>query len=364
MPFEILRNDITHMQVDAIVNTANPKPLIGYGVDAGIHHKAGPGLLQARQKIGNIRVGDAAITPGFDLPAKYVIHAVGPVWQGGGHNEEKLLTSCYERSLKLAKRQGCQSIAFPLMSAGNHGFPKDLALQIAMNAISRFLMKHEMQVYLVVFSRDAFQLSEKLFHSVSSFIDENYILQANLKQYGIPDKCAVRNIQQQMILRQQMDRRQLLEETATLESAPQPAMEPAPKKASRKGIPFARQKLSLPDLLAQTDAGFSETLLKLIDQTGKKDSEIYGRANVSRQHFSKIRNNPGYKPTKATAIAFAIALELDLEQTRDLIGRAGYALTNSSTFDLIIRYFIEHKQFNVIEINIALYEFDQSLLGA
>lgn len=366
MPFQIVRNDITNMQVDAIVNTANPKPVIGYGVDAGIHQKAGPKLLEARQKVGPIPVGDAAITPGFDLSAKYVIHAVSPVWLDGSHEEETLLRACYERSLKLAKRYRCRSVAFPLMSAGNHGFPKSLALQIAMNAISEFLMENDMQVYLVVFSRDAFQLSEKLFQGVSSFIDENYILEKNLQQYGLGDKCAVRGVQQEMILREQMRRRQA-EETACFDAAPCDPMaaqpEAKPKKAASFSLPFSKAKPSLAELLAETDAGFSETLLKLIDRTGKKDSEIYSKANVSRQHFSKIRNNPDYKPTKATAIAFAIALELNLEQTRDLIGRAGYALTNSSKFDVIIMYFIRERNYNLFDINAALFEFDQSLLG-
>lgn len=363
MPFEIVRNDITNMCVDAVVNTANPKPVIGYGVDTGMHQKAGPRLLEVRQKIGSIRVGDAAITPGFELPAKYVIHAVGPVWQGGGCNEEKLLRSCYERSLKLAKRYRCRSIAFPLMSAGNHGFPKPLALQIAMETISEFLLKNEMQVYLVVFSRDAFRLSEKLFQGVSSFIDEHYILEANLKQYGLEDKCSVRDIQQQMVLREQMRRRQVIEEEFC---APAMAAEEPRPKAAKSPRPFSMRKAkrNLEEWLEETDAGFSETLLRLIDQTGKKDSEIYSKANISRQHFSKIRNNPAYKPTKATAIAFAIALELDLEQTRDLIGRAGYALTKSSKFDLIIMYFIQERNYNMFDINAVLFEFDQSLLGA
>lgn len=370
MPFTIVRNDITQMQVDAIVNTANPKPVIGYGADAGIHQKAGPQLLAARQKIGPIRVAEAAITPGFDLKAKYVIHTVGPVWLDGCHQEEKLLHSCYTRSLQLAKRRGCQSIAFPLISAGNHGFPKEIALQTALNAISAFLMKQEMQVYLVVFSRDAFHLSEKLFHDVSSFIDEHYILETNLQQYGVSDKCTVRGAQQELVLQEQLRRRQaaLWEAQPDYECLPHSSSVslPKPKSAKRKSsfaLPLPKPKPTLQELLAQTDAGFSETLLKLIDQTGKKDSEIYKKANLSKQHFSKIRNNPSYQPTKQTAIALVLALELDLEQTKDLIGRAGYALSNSSKFDLIIRYFIEQGNYNVIEINMALYEFDQSLLG-
>ena len=380
MPFEIVRNDIVNMRVDAIVNTANPKPVIGWGVDAGIHRKAGPELLAARQKIGNIPVGGAAITPGFGLDAKYVIHTVGPVWVDGRHREEMLLRSCYEQSLKLAKRNGCASIAFPLISTGNYGFPKPLALQTALNAISEFLLNNEMQVYLVVFSRDAFQLSEKLFQGVSSFIDENYIREKNLQQYGSEDKRTLR----EEMLWERMHRR-AAEQTADSDAAPWPptsidisppmAAEPSPPrvalhgarpKSAKKGFPapFARPKPSLAELLAETDAGFSETLLKLIDETGKKDSEIYTKANLSRQHFSKIRNNPHYQPTKPTAIALALALELDLEQTRDLIGRAGYALTSSSKFDLIIMYFIRERNYNLFDINAALFEFDQSLLGA
>ena len=391
MPFEIVRNDIVNMSVDAIVNTANPRPQIGYGVDAGIHRKAGPKLLGARKKIGKIRVGDAAITPAFDLPARYVIHTVGPVWQDGSHSEEKLLRSCYQRSLKLAKRYRCRSVAFPLISTGNYGFPKPLALQIAMNTISEFLLNNEMQVYLVVFSRDAFQLSEKLFQGVSSFIDENYIREKTLQQYGFEGEGEGIADLQERIIRERISRRQ--EDTACYSAAPCETMaappeslpeqtentarinaipcapmaaqlEPQMAKQENRGFSFRKAKPSLAQLLAETDAGFSETLLKLIDRTGKKDSEIYTKANISRQHFSKIRNNPDYKPTKTTAIALALALELDLEQTRDLIGRAGYALTNSSKFDVIIMYFIREKNYNLFDINAALFEFDQSLLGA
>ena len=391
MPFEIVRNDIVNMSVDAIVNTANPRPQIGYGVDAGIHRKAGPKLLEARKKIGKIRVGDAAITPAFDLPARYVIHTVGPVWQDGSHSEEKLLRSCYQRSLKLAKRYRCRSVAFPLISTGNYGFPKPLALQIAMNTISEFLLNNEMQVYLVVFSRDAFQLSEKLFQGVSSFIDENYIREKTLQQYGFEGEGEGIADLQERIIRERISRRQ--EDTACYSAAPCETMaappeslpeqtentarinaipcapmaarlEPQMAKQENRGFSFRKAKPSLAQLLAETDAGFSETLLKLIDRTGKKDSEIYTKANISRQHFSKIRNNPDYKPTKTTAIALALALELDLEQTRDLIGRAGYALTNSSKFDVIIMYFIREKNYNLFDINAALFEFDQSLLGA
>lgn len=368
MPFEIVRNDITNMQVDAIVNTANPKPAVGSGVDAAVHRKAGFRLFAARKRIGDIRAGDAAITPAYDLNASYEIHTVGPVWQGGKNNEEALLRSCYDRSLNLARKHSCQSVAFPLIAAGNYGFPPSLALQIAMNAISEFLMKHEMQVYLVVFDREAFQISEKLFRGISSFIDENYVNMQELWQHVLANEYPAADDRREYARREPPEPEQEAWyddadaiPPLPLESAPL-APEPEILIGSTGGFPGALP--SLEQLLAQTDAGFSETLLTLIDRTGKKDSEIYTKANVSRQHFSKIRNNPDYKPTKATAVAFAIALELDLEQTRDLIGRAGYALTNSSKFDVIIMYFIREKNYNMFDINAALFEFDQSLLGA
>lgn len=340
MPFEIVRNDITRMAVDAIVNTANPKPVIGAGTDAMIHEAAGPELLKARQIIGSIEPGHAAITPAFGLQAKYVIHTLGPCWNGGSFGEAELLRLCYENSLALAVQSGCRSVAFPLISTGNYGFPKDEALQIAIAAFSDFLREHEMQIYLVVFDRVSFRLSEKLFQSVESYIDENYV-----DEYGIAAKDHRRRIR----LRREMER-------CECSAAPEEMYPCAPMAASRA--------MSLEDMLKQADAGFTETLLKLIDKTGKKDAEIYKKANLSKQHFSKIRNNPNYKPTKATAIALALALELDLEETKDLIGRAGFALTNSSKFDLIIRYFIENRNYNVVEINCVLFEHDQSLLGA
>ena len=344
MPFEIVRNDITKMTVDAIVNSANPRPVIGLGTDSSIHKAAGPELLAARQKIGPIPMGQAAVTPAFRLNAKYVIHTVGPVWDGGSYGEEALLRSCYDRSLKLAAEYGCQSIAFPLIATNNYGFPKDKALQIAISTFSEFLLETEMQIYLVVFDRSAYQLSEKLVSSIASYIDDHYVDIWKEAVYG----------GEQEYRQQRNSRRRDLD--LFRKRPQQEAMAPCAPMA----MPSAA---SLPDFLKQADAGFTETLLKRIDKTGKKDSEIYKKANLSKQHFSKIRNNPNYKPTKATAIALALALELNLEDTKDLIGRAGYALSNSSKFDLIIRYFIEQKNYNVVEINMALYEFDQSLLG-
>ena len=329
MPFEIVRNDITNMRVDAIVNTANPRPIVGPGVDAAIHEKAGPELLAARQKIGPIPRGHGAVTPAFRLQAKFVIHTVGPVWEGGGQGEERLLRDCYDSALKLALQQGCASIAFPLISTGNCGFPKDKALQIAISAFSAFLLEHEMQIYLVVFDQSSYRLSEKLFQGVASYIDEHYVDAAC-------SPVPIRN-----------DRRRRDRELCQKSMA----------------LPCSSQQ-SLESFLQKKDAGFVETLLELIQKRGLKNSTVYKRANISKQHFSKLVNDPRAAITKPVAVALALALELDLAETRDLIGRAGYTLTNGSYFDLIIRYHIENRKFNVVEINVALYEFDQPLLGS
>ena len=355
MPFEIVRNDLTNMQVDAIVNAANPRPVIGYGLDAGIHQKAGEQLLIARKEIGDIAFGDAVITPAFKLDSRYVIHAVSPIWQGGQKMETALLESCYTKSLQLALEHKCESIAFPLLSAGNHGFPKDVALQTAINAFSKFLMKHDMQIYLVVFNRSAFTLSEKLFHSVQSFIDETYIQKKSLEEYGIKNKKNVDDIEL-LQLREAMSRR-----IAKPECDYQLHEIPSAKAVTTAPVLSAPRKLE--DLMKEMDETFSESLIRLIDQKGMKDPDVYKRANIDRKLFSKIKNNPDYKPSKSTAIAFAVALELSLDETRDLIGRAGFAMTHSSKFDIIIEYFLREKNYNIFEINEVLFAFDQPLIG-
>ena len=301
MPFEIVRNDIVNMKVDAIVNTANPRPIIGAGTDKAVYDKAGARLLLARKEIGDIAIGTSKITPAFDLDARYVIHTAGPIWRDGKSGEEALLTSCFKNSLRLAKEKGCESIAFPLISTGSYGFPKPLALQIAVREISSFLMENEMQIYLVVFEKQSFELSEKLFKSVSSYIDENYVSDKTSLEYGT---SKVRRFDyEEMLLRE-------------------------------SSYEITSKIPNLDGMLNNLDKGFSETLLYLIDRTGKKDSEIYKKANVDRKLFSKIRNNADYRPSKATAIAFAIALELSMDETDDLLARAGIALSQSNKFDV------------------------------
>ncbi|MDO5303889.1 MAG: macro domain-containing protein [Clostridia bacterium] len=356
MPFEIVRNDIVNMQVDAVVNTANPKPVIGSGVDSGIHKKAGPKLLLARQKIGKIKFGDAVITPGFNLDAKYVIHTVGPIWEDGSHGEEEILSSCYRKSLTLAKENACESMAFPLIATGNYGFPKPLALQIAVREISAFLLENEMQIYLVVFDKDAFALSEKLFKSVSSYIDENYIHSKTIDEYGTENVYAshleIRRI------REGLKQSNRFHE----DICPLPEMKECLAMPIEETVPMVSEDWG--QLLKNLDAGFSETLLQLIDRTGKKDSEIYKKANIDRKLFSKIRNNMDYRPSKTTALAFAFALELDIDETKDFISRAGFALSHSSKFDVIVEYFLVNKNYNVFELNEVLFAFDQPLIGA
>ncbi len=348
MPFEIVRNDIVNMQVDAIVNTANPESIIGDGVDNQIHLAAGPQLLAARKRIGDIDFGDAAVTPAFCLPSKIVIHTVSPFLYNQPDSAEKLLRSCYKRSLTLAKENKCESIAFPLLGAGNCGFSNATALKIATSEITSFLFENDMMVYLCVFNRDAFALSEKLFASVKSYIDENYVeekIQSAFYHSAIGD----------------IGRRSTPPNMPSARAMSIEAQEEADTKRMR-----ATSCPPIDDLgekLKKLDAGFSETLLRLIDLTGKKDSEIYKKANVDRKLFSKIRNNPQYKPSKSTALAFAVALELDLTATKDLLQRAGYAISRSSKFDLIIEYFITNKIYNVFEINETLFAFDQPLIG-
>ena len=345
MPFAIVRNDITKMQVDAIVNSANPRAIVGGGVDRAIHQAAGAELLAARKKIGNIATGTAAVTPAYRLHVRYVIHTVGPVWQDGSHGERELLSRAYQNSLRLAAERDCSSIAFPLLSAGVFGCPSEIAIAAAVQAIRDFLQEHDMDVYLVVFDRKSFKISDTLFDDVQSYLDERYVAELLEEEYRGDDR----------------DRRIVTcHEAAYLNAAEACVSEAAPMFAAKDANVGAR---SLEHLLDDIDDTFSETLLRLIDIKGKSDPEIYKRANVDRKHFSKIRNNPAYQPSKNTALTFAVALELDLDEMRDFIGRAGYALSRSSKMDVIVEYFIERKEYDIFTINETLFAFQQPLLG-
>ena len=363
MPFEIVRNDIVKMEVDAIVNTANPKPVVGTGVDTAIHKAAGPELLKAREKIGELKVCEAVATPAFDLPAKYVIHVVGPAWVDENTVEEEMLARSYRAALDVAAKEKCKSIAFPLLSTGNYGFPKKLSMRIALDVFSKFLMEHEMQIYLTVFGEEAFKLSNTLFRSVQAYIDENYVASKLEEEYGV-DEAAYHvgstNLSPRMKARRKEQREyaaeylaEAIEEDAAVLGAPSP-VKPAPSAG----------KESLSDMMDKMDASFSDTLMALIDATGEKPSTIYHKACVSKQVFSKINSNSHYQPLKATAIAFCLALELDLEEAQELLARAGFTLSKSSLSDVIIMYCIENKIYNVMMVNEMLFEYDLAQIGS
>ena len=345
MPIQIIRNDITKIECDAIVNAANSTLLGGGGVDGAIHKAAGKGLLFECMKLGGCKVGQAKITGGHKLPCKYVIHTVGSKWKGGQNGEKELLESCYRESLKLAIANNCETIAFPLISSGVYGYPKDQALRVAVDVITQFLLEHDMLVYIVVFDKSAYQISEKLFTDIVSYIDDKYVdthFEINRTRRNEDGESTL--LGETQILSDE------LEERDTAQFAPQPSM--------------AMPKLhSLDDALNQIDESFSEMLLRKIDERGMKDSECYKKANIDRKLFSKIRSDAHYKPSKTTAIAFAVALELPLEETKNFLMKAGFALSHSSKFDIIIEYFITNGNYNIFEINEALFAFDQSLLG-
>lgn len=337
MPLEIVRNDITKMKVDAIVNAANKSLLGGGGVDGSIHRAAGSELLAECKTLGGCETGSAKITGAYKLPSKYVIHAVGPRWIDGMHGEREKLVSCYRESLALAKTAGCETVAFPLISSGIYGYPKDQALRIAIDTISEFLLENDMTVFIVIFDKKAFRISAKLFADIEEYIDDNYVDEHTDFRY------------------ERRRSKQLIEEDMALESLKRPEAMPMAAHIS---------KPSLEDMVSQIDESFSQMLLRKIDEKGITDAECYKKANIDRKLFSKIRADVNYKPSKPTALAFAIALELPLAETKDMLMKAGFALSRSSKFDIIIEFFIVNKNYNIFEINEALFAFDQSLLGA
>ena len=420
MPFHIIRNDITKVRADAIVNTANPEPVYAAGTDAAVYRAAGAGpLLAERRKIGRIRPGEVAVTSAFRLRAKYLIHTVGPVWQDGSHGEYDQLASCYRKSLLIARQLGCSSIAFPLISTGVYGFPKDRALDIALREISDFLEDAEMDVILVVFDRKAFDLSSALTAEISQYIDENYVRSQSAAEYTWTDSdeemlyglsSGQSGVGRNAPSRREESRRResflqkagrrsesgmprpmaphyLMDESApyspglenSIDSSPVshasaltdtilPSPEPSSPAMASKDITSpdkaARPRRSLQDLMSQTGENFQECLLRMIDERGLTDAQVYKRANIDRKLFSKIRCKADYTPSRKTAISLAVALELNLDEMTDLLRKAGIALSPGSKFDLIIRYCVENRIYDTIRINAILFDYDQPLLGA
>ena len=344
MPLQIVRNDITQMKVDAIVNAANESLLGGGGVDGSIHRAAGPELLAECRTLRGCRPGEAKITGAYRLPCQYVIHTVGPRWHGGLQRERETLVSCYRSALSLAQEHGCESVAFPLISSGAFGYPRDQALRVAVDTIGEFLFTHDMTVYLVVFDRKSYQIGSKLFSDIAAYIDDQYVAR---QPYRRPN----RGDDEPRIQYSLRDEREVSSRWSEADGAPR--------------TPWAvREPLSLDDALEQLDESFSEMLLRKIRESGMTDAACYKKANIDRKLFSKIKNDKHYQPSKPTAIAFCLALELPIGEMRVLLSKAGYAMTHASKFDIIVEYFVQRGNYNVFEINEALFAFDQSLIGA
>lgn len=340
MPLQIIRQDITKMSVDAIVNTTNEEK-IGYsGVDLAVHTIAGAGLDEECARLPLLGLGQAQITGGYNLPCKYVIHTSGPVWHGGLCGESIILRSCYIESLKLAVKHNCQTVAFPLISAGVYCYPKDQVLKFAIQTIAEFLLEHDLTVYICVFDRESYTFSQKLFNDIQEFIDDDYVEEHDEDFYDSYEEIC-------------------------FQARPRSKCEAsAPIKADRDVYCNSAAGKSLRDYLKQQDRSFQEMLFDLIDESGMTDVECYKKANVDKRIFSKIKSNKAYRPSKQTAVAFAISLQLDLDTAQELLATAGMTLSRSNDFDKIIRYFIHNKNYDIYEINEALFEFDQVLLGS
>jgi len=348
MPIKIIRQDISKIECDAIVNPTNRYMQPTGGADMSIHEAAGPSLLDHCLSVGKIAVGEARITPAFELPCKYVIHTVGPVWEGGHSGERLLLRSCYIESLKLAEENGCSSVAFPLIASGANGYPKHSVLKEATDVIGEFLEQHEMDIYIVVYDKTSYSIGKALFSDVQEFIDNNYVDNTTVYRRAIA--------------------RERRKDDEHLCASELPLF-----RMSRRDIGSAgrseygkskRSDSSLEEMLGRMDKGFADTLFYYIDKKGLSDVEAYKLSNVGKKTFSKIKCNSNYKPSKITAVSFAIGLHLNLDETKHLLSTAGMCLSRSSKFDVIIEYFIITGNYKTIfDVNEVLYQFDQSLLG-
>lgn len=357
MPLHIIRQDITKIKCDAIVNPANSTLLGGGGADGAIHKVAGKELLEECKTLGGCPCGDAKITKGYNLPCKYVIHTVGPIWQGGVCNERALLESCYKKSLDLAKAHGVETIAFPLISSGAYGYPKDKALSVAVQTISEFLFHNEMTVYIAVFDKKSFEIGKTLYENVLEYIDDNYVDETAIEPRS---RCVDNDYDCKSV--------PIFDEIGSL-PAPDAFEEKSYSVKQCKSKRIAINKLStnadssLDVLLKQLSDNFAVSLLKLIDEKGYTDVECYKKANVSKQTWYKIMNDKNYKPSKNTVLCFAIALKLSFEETQTLLATVGFTLSKSNKFDLIIEYFLINGEYDIFLINETLFKFDQPCLG-
>ncbi len=355
MPFKIVRNDITKVKADIIVNTANPKPICVSGTDLAIYEAAGKEqLLAERAGIGKIARGDIAVTKAYALKAKYIIHTVGPVWTDGNHHEFDILENCYRKSLQKAIELKCESIAFPLISTGIYGFPKDMALQIAVSVFSKFLLENEMQIILVVFDKHSFQLSSQIVGEIDSYIDANYVRERHKKEYPVRSRrsARMRELAEKAFYEEMLQR--TVEDNYPFEVS-------VDKKSAESCIPPV--DIPLEDELANMGASFHDKLFELIDEAHLDNKDVWKRANLDRKHFSKMQCDQNYHPKKKTVMALCIALQLDLEQSKDLLARADWAFSPSSKVDLIVQKAIIDKQYDIMQLNITLFKYTNEILG-
>ena len=351
MPLKIVRQDITKIKCDAIVNPTNRHMWPGGGADAAIHEAAGPELLEYCQKLGGVSVGEAKITPAFNLPCKYVIHTAGPEWEGGLSGERVLLRSCYKESMKLAIEHRCKTVAFPLIASGLYGYPKDKVLKEATDVLSKFLKHYEMDVYIVVYDKTAYSISRDLYDDVQSFVDNFYVEMHSDLFDNFREEDTYASYKANRIMCDKC-------------SAPEEPIKECSIEAPVCCDSALFQSKRLDKMLKEMDKSFAETLFDYIDKKGLTDVEAYKCANVSRKTFSKIRCDKHHKPSKITAISFAVGLHLNLDETRHLLSTAGFALSRADKFDVIIEYFIMSGKYKTIhDVNEVLYQFDQLLLG-
>lgn len=383
MPFQIVRNDITKMHVDAIVNTANPMPGYGAGIDSAVYEAAGKDkLLAKRHEIGAIDRGTSVITDGYQLPAKYIIHTVGTAWQGGKEGEEDIIRSCYRSVFKLASKNDISSLAIPLLASGSYGFPKGIAPRIALSEIEAFMSGSDMDVYLVVFDEKSVSLSSELYGDIDEYINDNYVDEKNRVEYP-----ATYSDNESAIRGSESFAGGL--STATIGSVPRFLKANKAQKRQKKGsskkagaiensfedeeemlssdmclsAPIVEEERSLDDVVNNLDKTFMELVFSFADAKGLTDVEVQKKANLDRKAFSKLKCGTTKNPSKATALALAVALELDLDDTKDLLSRAGLALSPCSKQDVIVQYFIEKEAYDIYEINVALFEHGEQLLG-
>ena len=327
MPFSIVRGDIARVEADVVVNAANERLAPGSGVCGAIYAAAGyDDMLAACRELGGCPTGEAVVTPGFALPARWCVHTVGPVWRGGAAGEERALRSCYRSVFRETVRLGATSVAYPLVSAGVYGYPAEGALAVAREETRAFLESHDdVDVMLVVFDDDVIWRGSELAREVAGLVEGDDV--------GLESDALV------------------LEEVA--------CVPPSEVRARRPCVPP-----SLDERLSSLEPTFSETVLALVDERGMTDAEVYHRANLSRQLFSKLRGNPGYRPTKATAVALCMGLALGLGEAEDLLARAGYALSPSSAFDAVVSFFLERGIHDVLRLNEVLFAYGLPLVGS